>query len=1061
MEEEFDHQNGPLTMKNLPGNPDKGKGQNVTSVSGVQKMSNCFEFDSDTNKEIYSGQQSEEHSPKIVLAKRKKRRHKDMPSGMSDISKTEEGELVSESEFEKMKQERNLDKRITFGFGEQPKPIANIPKISEDSLASGDLGIPKRELTKINEEKNDNSNHNNIVEEENKKVVRKEESEVVKREVKRFVRRGTLETEDLYKSNSVDMSFDMRSRKGHKQSKKSTRKDNVGSLLHGLDSDFETPFKTSNEKIGVPFFGFSAPLNSKNDQNIFKKLANNLQNDQKNVSKKLNKKVDFLERNKQIIRQKSEMVKSQRNIENEKALEMIRKRTQSAHNLLKPRKGRSSLNVMIGNHHSLQSIEKQFVQKVPPRSNEPPRNGNMLGNTLDSGLNEKLQRKGNLDMKPSLSLMNKMEIKSEKSNFESNQAVKGMVVGSMRGISSSLGNDMRKFSKSSLNMKMNLPKGGKVGGNFEEMRVSEVIGEKLEESEETEKGEEEMKKSKSGMLGVRSSQREETVKIYKRGSKMRKSQHGMDLGGILSGEEEGVGQYRSKSQGESRRRGVVGEGKRASTRKNRIYERESLGNFEKQLYESENLEESKERRRREERRGEEGRNFSKKEVEHKEAIGEQKMIERVIEKNNQMTERTVQKVLEHGEKNTKILKEAFREFLSGFRKVEDSDDEKSPEPEGKSIRRLRMDLKKEKQEREKLEKSVKEMREGKAHMSGGYSTVGNSEDWEKKFRGAQRELADANERARVLQKNTKEVMEELEKLKETIRMHKLVSKEEESSSRQSEQNTHEKLGNELPKYVFIKTVKSRYENDETDKQSSQSGRWENSTKRVTSKFFLDEFGRNPKYLQLEKDNRETVRGRYENKLYKLRGRNTYEMMGGPRKNSYRKKSQRRSKSLLGEGRLREWGRDVESEAYSGGRNFREAIDTLHSETSRDKRDLDLSKALENQLGLANKLIERLEKDSKEKSKKIADFESTLKSKEKEIELLTESLEKAEKIKESVLNAHKMQTERECSIGSRRSGESGLDTQKVFHTFNQKGKMRIYESERLSQKLGEGRKEEGK
>ena len=397
--------------------------------------------------------------------------------------------------------------------------------------------------------------------------------------------------------------------------------------------------------------------------------------------------------------------------------------------------------------------------------------------------------------------------------------------------------------------------------------------------------------------------------------------------------------------------------------KSRIYQRESLGNFEKQLYESENQRDSdksgsekedksdKQKRSYQRRRNkreyiyddkrDERRNFEKKTRKHKESIGENHVLERVMEKNNLMTERTVKQVLEHGEKNTKMLKEAFREFLTGFRKIDDSDDDGSIEP--KRLRKLREDLEAEKIERRKLEKSVRDLKEGKGHMSGGYSTGGIQEDFEKKYRYAQRELIDAKDKTKELENRTKEMILEMEKLKTTVKNLKRGENDylEKNQIESSDEPTEQRKLNKLPKYVYIKTVKSRYENEEIERRSSD--RWENSTRRVSSNYFIDEFVRNNN-KQMENFERE----KFEKKLYKLNGQNTYEMLGMESKKRYKDKryiNQRRSKSLFGEKRIPEWRQEIkmtESEVQSRGKRS-ESI-RLNSESS--KRDIKLNKALE-------------------------------------------------------------------------------------------------------------------
>lgn len=54
--------------------------------------------------------------------------------------------------------------------------------------------------------------------------------------------------------------------------------------------------------------------------------------------------------------------------------------------------------------------------------------------------------------------------------------------------------------------------------------------------------------------------------------------------------------------------------------------------------------------------------------------------EDIIQKNQELTARTVDKVLEHGERSAKMLKDCFKEFLNGFRKIESGSDRDSEDP---------------------------------------------------------------------------------------------------------------------------------------------------------------------------------------------------------------------------------------------------------------------------------------------------------------------------------------------------------------------------------------------
>lgn len=1029
IEEEYEHDHSchgpPITMSSLPGPPENGaKLANVTSGDLKSKMANCFQFDSDVNKESYSPSNSRENNAQETRTGQRKRR---VPSGLSDISKTEDGELISESEFNRMMANKNRDQRITFGFEGTPETKKHAPgKKPKTTPAKNEQNGFERQLEKIKEVKNDNSNENHHLRESLRvtKTRVEEHTQQTRRGRREEGRRGTVDTEDLYKSNSVDLSFDGR----NKQAKTgSVRTNNFSLMVNGTESDFDTPFRISGKMKGtgkVREFAIT-------DRNVFANLAQTPQNSQRSLTQL--KKVDFLERNKKDVQKQSERVRSQRNKEHRSALERIRQRTQSAHSLIGIGKRKSSLNMMIGSQNSLPSVEERLANAA--KSNELVRRRMMI-----EGVSSEGHRPKNKEMK--VTEREKADMDGEKFLLESNLVNSPENDGPTRKIG---GMVKKKPLSSSLNMKMTIPKGkGLAGGNMgqEEGAKANIIGEK---GEAQERELENMKKSKSGMLGKwRERDKMGTVKLYKRNSLSRSSQRGLNMGGILSGEEDPMMKYRSKSQEiRPKRSGVVGMNEaKGGGMKNRIYQRDALGNFEKQLYESENLGESQEspnQSQKEKRANKKARNFQKKREGFQEAIGEG-LVERVIVQNNKMAERTVQKVLEHGEKNTKLLKEAFREFLSGFRKVEDSDEEMSPGPETRSLRKLRKDLEQEKRHRKNLEKSVKELRDAKTHASGGYSTVGG-EEWERKCKIAQRELVQANERALILQNNTTQMEIELERLKRLIRKQR---ESDESRTGDAENGQVDGDGRGLPKYVYIRTVKSRYDHDTDDQRSSNSVRGDRSTRKVKSRFFLDEFSKNPRMVDLERE-RETTEA-YENKLYRLRGMNTYEVMGNDKRT--RTSGQRRSKSLFGESRFVDWRKEPrmgETDPFLRGRQFVQASGTMRSEASREKKDAELNRALENQLGLANKLIERLEKEAHEYRQSMDNMHHQMQQKDQEIEHLRELLEKAQMGREMTIDATG-QREREGSIGSMRSRDSVIEGQHRFSTFNQKGKMRIYESE---------------
>ena len=1009
IEEEFEHdcpKRGPITMSSLPGPPSSGdRVSSITSGGLKNKMGNPFQFDSDVNKESYSPGNSRENH---VQEPRTGRSPMKAPSGLSDISKTEDGELVSESEFNREMANKNRDQRITFGLQlpATAKKYAPGKKPSSAVGKSGSAGF-ERKLEKIKEVKNDNSNENHHMKElgRSKSTTRAKQERASPAETPEP--RNTAETEDLYKTNSVDLSFDGRAKVG------SVRTNNFSVLVNGLESDFETPIRVSgnkHERGPVREFAIS-------DRNVFANLARTPQNSKRSLAQR--RKVDFLERNKQAVQKQSEQVRSKRSQEKRSALERIRQRTQSAHSLIGMGLGKRkpSLNMLAGSNNSLPSVEENLLRV--PKSGDTARGRLKMEHVSSQTHRAKRAEPG--------------EERKEKMLFDSSPVNSPGEGGFMLGKKTK-----EKPLSSSLNMKMAIPKGvGLAGGNVEKAGDGEVIGEKAEHRSEG-VGTDQMKKSKSGMLGSwKGRDQSGNIKLYKRSSLSRGSQRRLHVEGILSGEEDPMAKYRSKSQEiRPKRNGVVGMGEGESRGlKQRIYRRERLGNFEKQLYESENLEESRRSPRGSRREGaRQGRNFQKKPEGFQEAIGEA-LVERVIVQNNEMAERTVQKVLEHGEKNTKLLKEAFREFLSGFQKVEDSDDEASPAPEKRSLRKLRRDLEQEKQHRKNLEKSVKELRDAKTHASGGYSTVGG-EEWERKCKLAQRELIEANERALVLQKNTSQMEVELERLKRLIQRQREAA-ESDARERDETPTEGEGTGRGLPRYVYIKTVKSRYDHDTDERRSSNSLRGEWTTRKVKSRFFIDEFGRNPRGMDIERETAEV----HENKLYRLKGMNTYELMGGDRRD--RRSGQRRSKSLFGDWRKEP--RLAETDPFLRGRQFAHASGTLRSEASRDPKDAELSRALENQLGLANKLIERLEKEALENRESVSDLRQQVQHKDKELERLREMLEKAELNREMAIEAP-AQHEREGSIGSMPSRDSVTEGQHRFSTFNQKGKMRIYESE---------------
>ena len=61
------------------------------------------------------------------------------------------------------------------------------------------------------------------------------------------------------------------------------------------------------------------------------------------------------------------------------------------------------------------------------------------------------------------------------------------------------------------------------------------------------------------------------------------------------------------------------------------------------------------------------------------SLGQREMWDDIALRNQELTARTVDKVLEHGERSAKMLKDCFREFLNGFRKVDTESEPDSAE----------------------------------------------------------------------------------------------------------------------------------------------------------------------------------------------------------------------------------------------------------------------------------------------------------------------------------------------------------------------------------------------
>ena len=196
---------------------------NKTTTKEVKRETNLFKFDSERQGGVYSkGSNSSRLITKNPFAKKiSEKQSGSYPSGMSNISKTDDDELVNDSEFERMKAKRLSSRRMTFGFGilDQKGFVKGVEKINNDySFDENDDEVDG------NNNKEGMTNLEEKLSEENKQIINQnilKSNPVLKsnNKLKKIVRRGTVETEDLYQSVSVDMSFDINLAKLEKEEK--------------------------------------------------------------------------------------------------------------------------------------------------------------------------------------------------------------------------------------------------------------------------------------------------------------------------------------------------------------------------------------------------------------------------------------------------------------------------------------------------------------------------------------------------------------------------------------------------------------------------------------------------------------------------------------------------------------------------------------------------------------------------------------------------------------------------------------------------------------------------
>lgn len=368
--------------------------------------------------------------------------------------------------------------------------------------------------------------------------------------------------------------------------------------------------------------------------------------------------------------------------------------------------------------------------------------------------------------------------------------------------------------------------------------------------------------------------------------------------------------------------------------------------------------------------------FSKKASPNKEA-NETSLVKSMIENQTRLTENTVTKVLEHGKESVKMLKDTFQEMFNGFKKIDECSFDS--EKEDDKIKELKKMIETEKQKRIQSEKTLLELIETNNLKKYFDSKNTNNSlhnkadtDWKEKAIKMKTELESNFSKTYFLEGIIKQMNCEINQLKENI-----------SNSRNEIQ---------LPDYIYIKgyPVSNRY-NGST-----------RSIPKVSTESFMKKYLQNKKLTDLG-----TINGVDRNKLFKLKGNDTYEEISSiyhhaQRKScdtSYRnnfnrqfnKSFSKRSKSTIFDKKKEFMKNYIQSKMSRTGENHRR----IFEESSNHNNS---SRSLENVINYFKKNLK-----SKEKSTQTFNFEET--------SFTNQSLDKLNssfynKMNDELMNSHK-------------------------------------------------------
>ena len=1018
------------------------------SNKSVKETRNVFEFDSERNNNGYSLVQSGDEKLSQKAARSKEKASSKQLSRLSEISKTEEGELLSDREFEKMKKNKVYEKRITFGLGDaHPSKLAT--KEPPKSIFETQDFVPyKEENANLEQAKSESKNdiQNQIENFANmKKIFPGRNSRFARQHTgKKLLRGETTDNEDLYQSVSVDMSFDIQLAKLEKEERR--KKQGVNLLmegLKGLESDCDAPAKSifmrRNSKHGEIIR--TEDISHTQDQSptcgnqLVEIPEMNLEYKGNHFMKARN---DIKAGNKQRLFQNNEDCKQTELLETQKTIECLRDTDKSISN----NQARGSFqNRNMGMRLNI-GPKKLSDNNERDIQNCKETQGNMLGNKWQAGFAEmnnqntlkdfnvdKLTiqpnhlkksktgglsiqdntKAGRFSMKQNSStqpdqINQKISMKNEQLSNNPNR-LKFVTAGKKN---SGLVDEIYEFGKEKLllesgstprqspnsilsneNTNINLTRQDVTVGNFGVGTFGKVNSVKpiflfdnqrkmqkiIENEQETNFNatnsatNKKLLKSKSGILGQRDSQNRTTVKLYKP-----KTVTGLSgaYGGIErmhSISEQSIGHFRKKSFQESNK--MIDQLGTNQTQARDLEEggNRELGNFPKEPIANvpvefcetgkiQNLGDGNFRKNSEMQKLRNINNANLETRVHSERIissqrnyqnhlsrGQNngnimqanygpEIFERVITEQSRFAETTVEKVLAHGQKNTQILKEAFKDFLIGFGKVEEGSSDDSDDSDNRSVSRKRRQLKREEDLRQELEKEKALRREtqSKFEKFKRKPRSGNEVDWEGRAYRAIVELDEKSKKAKVLESSTRELFDEIAKLKRNLETR-------ERSQGKFDPIVGEQNGKSLPKFIYIKSDMdrkrrsssfriSRREREREERRDRSRRHWGDSSHYSTSRLSRH---RENGYNRWEKEPSErdrTWRGPH-NKYYKDSHHNNRMEPENVYKRSYHRLPRRSMPSKrLARSLIDEW---VPYSKRQSGSTRRKYMDKKHSE----------------------------------------------------------------------------------------------------------------------------------